>query len=59
MDDEEKSAVNYTRTSLFGWLTRKQQYPIPKERGISKEYQAGFFSLLTFSWMSSLMAVGN
>jgi len=31
--------------------------PVPKERTPSKEYKAGFFSLLTFQWMSSLMTV--
>lgn len=30
---------------------------IPKERIISKEYQAGFFSRLTFQWMNPLMTV--
>ena len=31
--------------------------PIPDEKITSKEYNAGFFSLLTFQWMSSLMTV--
>ena len=29
----------------------------PSERLISREYQAGFFSLLTFQWMAPLMTV--
>ena len=32
--------------------------PVPRERTISKEYGASFFSLLTFQWMSSMMTVG-
>lgn len=31
--------------------------PIPTERGVSREYGAGFFSHLTFNWMSPLMTV--
>ena len=31
--------------------------PIPKERVVSREYEAGFFSRLTFQWMSPLMRV--
>lgn len=30
---------------------------IPKERIVSREYQAGFFSKLTFYWMNPLMTV--
>lgn len=30
---------------------------IPKERIVSREYQAGFFSRLTFYWMNPLMTV--
>jgi hypothetical protein len=32
--------------------------PVPKERIVSREYEAGLWSLLTFQWMSPLMAVG-
>ncbi|KAI1776106.1 ATP-binding cassette transporter protein YOR1-like protein [Hypoxylon cercidicola] len=32
--------------------------PVPKERQISREYGAGFFSKLTFQWMAPLMSVG-
>ncbi|PNH41405.1 hypothetical protein VD0004_g5703 [Verticillium dahliae] len=32
--------------------------PVPKERGESREYHAGFFSLLIFHWMGPLMNVG-
>lgn len=30
---------------------------VPQERTVSREYQAGFFSKLTFQWMNPLMAV--
>ncbi|EEY18039.1 multidrug resistance-associated protein [Verticillium alfalfae VaMs.102] len=32
--------------------------PVPEERGESREYHAGFFSLLIFHWMGPLMNVG-
>ncbi|KAK3076965.1 hypothetical protein LTS18_011539, partial [Coniosporium uncinatum] len=32
--------------------------PIPEERQVSREYNAGFFSMLTFQWMAPLMSVG-
>lgn len=31
--------------------------PIPKERQVSREYNAGFLSRLTFQWMAPLMSV--
>ncbi|KAK8110590.1 uncharacterized protein PG998_007047 [Apiospora kogelbergensis] len=32
--------------------------PVPKEREVSREYHAGWFSRLTFQWMAPLMNVG-
>lgn len=32
--------------------------PVPKEKITSREYEAGFFSLLTFQWMAPLMTSG-
>ncbi|KAJ5895086.1 ABC transporter integral membrane type 1 [Penicillium taxi] len=32
--------------------------PVPKERTVSKEYGASFFSIISFQWMSPLMKVG-
>lgn len=39
-------------------LKSKNVPPIPAERAVSREYQAGFFSVLYFQWMAPLMAVG-
>jgi len=39
-------------------LKRGRVPPIPEERAVCPEYNAGFFSLLTFQWMQSLMTVG-
>nr|POE51663.1 oligomycin resistance atp-dependent permease yor1 [Quercus suber] len=39
-------------------LKKKIPPPVPAERGVSREYQAGFFSMLTFQWMAPLMTVG-
>jgi ATP-binding cassette, subfamily C (CFTR/MRP), member 1 len=30
---------------------------VPQERGVSREYMAGFLSLMTFQWMAPLMTV--
>lgn len=32
--------------------------PVPEEREVSREYKAGFFSQLFFSWQASMMIVG-
>ncbi|KHN95796.1 ABC transporter family protein [Metarhizium album ARSEF 1941] len=32
--------------------------PVPKDRIVSREYSAGFFSKLTFQWMTPLMTTG-
>ena len=37
---------------------RKTLPPVPAERAVSREYQAGFLSLLYFQWMAPLMSVG-
>jgi ATP-binding cassette subfamily C (CFTR/MRP) protein 1 len=45
------------------WLTRlnplkrSRKPPVPEHRAVSPEYRAGFFSLLTFEWMSPIMFV--
>ena len=39
-------------------LKRSQKPPVPKTRIISREYEASFFSLLTFQWMAPLMNIG-
>ena len=39
-------------------LKRGKIPPIPKERVVSREYNAGFFSMLTFQWINPLMVSG-
>ncbi|KAI9755932.1 MAG: hypothetical protein M1835_000778 [Candelina submexicana] len=39
-------------------LKRSKKPPVPTKRTVSREYRAGFWSLLTFQWMSPLMSVG-
>lgn len=39
-------------------LKRKTSPPVPTEREVSREYNAGFFSMLTFQWMAPLMTKG-
>lgn len=38
-------------------LKRRPKPPVPQERTVSREYTAGFFSLVTFQWMAPLMTV--
>jgi ATP-binding cassette, subfamily C (CFTR/MRP), member 1 len=38
-------------------LKRSRKPPVPESRRVSREHDAGFFSLLTFQWMAPLMAV--
>lgn len=33
--------------------------PVPKERTVSREYGANFFSIITFQWMAPLMHVSS
>lgn len=40
-------------------LKRSQKPPIPERRTVSREFQAGFFSRLTFQWMAPLMDVST
>ncbi|KFA61277.1 hypothetical protein S40285_05521 [Stachybotrys chlorohalonatus IBT 40285] len=59
-----------TRTSTLGVTEQRPWYrnlnplkwgdapPLPEERMVSREYNAGFFSKLTFEWMSPLMTTG-
>lgn len=38
-------------------LKHRRKPPVPKERTVSREYGASFFSMLTFQWMAPLMKV--
>ena len=38
-------------------LKRSRKPPVPKERIVSREYGANFFSMLTFQWMAPIMSV--
>ncbi|KAF2084152.1 ABC multidrug transporter-like protein [Saccharata proteae CBS 121410] len=39
-------------------LKRGRKPEVPEERQVSREYGAGFWSMLTFNWMAPLMSVG-
>lgn len=39
-------------------LKRSTKPPIPKQRIVSREYNASFLSLLTFQWMAPIMSTG-
>lgn len=47
------------QSQKWSWsrLRRGRAHPIPSERQVSKEYGAGFWSKLTFSWMNEHMSV--
>lgn len=46
----------YKKLNPLGWGTPP---PVPEARVPSREHQAGFFSKLTFQWMTQLMTVSN
>ncbi|KAL7625449.1 ATP-binding cassette transporter yor1 [Parahypoxylon ruwenzoriense] len=66
----DTSAITRTTTRASAPTAKKPWYktpnplrwgsipPVPKERQVSREYKAGFFSKLTFQWMAPLMDVG-
>lgn len=66
----ESSAVTETK-SVPQSIKRRKWYttanplrwgkiePVPKERQVSREYGAGFFSKLTFQWMAPIMNVSR
>ncbi|KAH8880912.1 P-loop containing nucleoside triphosphate hydrolase protein [Thozetella sp. PMI_491] len=59
MDDTKKKDATAERKWLsFSRLLGRSEPPIPEERQICPEASASFFNLLTFTWMSSIMAVG-
>lgn len=51
---QENSKPWYRRLNA---LKSRGEIPVPKERTVSREYGAGFFSMLTFQWMAPLMKV--
>ena len=62
MDEEAHVKTPSRPFQLLQWMnpfSGRRQVAIPEERETCPEYKAGFFSLLTFSWMSPLMAVSN
>ncbi|WPH03689.1 oligomycin resistance atp-dependent permease yor1 [Acrodontium crateriforme] len=57
-DVEQQAPHKRTWGEKLNPLKRKNPPLIPKERATSREFQAGFFSLLIFQWMAPLMSVG-
>lgn len=58
-EDGDKSSGPNSWLTRLNPLKRRRKPPIPEQRVVSPEYRAGFFSLLTFEWMSPLMFVGS
>ncbi len=60
-DDETKSTdQTWAKKAWYKRLNplkSSRKPPVPKERSVSREYGASFFSLLTFQWMAPLMRV--
>lgn len=62
MDEEKKDEGQRLSTwrrfsARLSWRGRLNNPAIPENRQPCPEAQAGFFSLLTFTWMSPIMAV--
>ncbi|KAF2708545.1 P-loop containing nucleoside triphosphate hydrolase protein [Pleomassaria siparia CBS 279.74] len=57
---DTKSSVGAKKTwyKRLNPLKRSRKPPVPAERAVSREYQADWFSRLTFQWMAPLMTVG-
>ncbi|KAK5132543.1 hypothetical protein LTR08_008860 [Meristemomyces frigidus] len=55
---EAQSPRKRTWSEKLNPLKHKTLPPIPQERGVSREWHASFFSMLTFQWMAPLMSVG-
>lgn len=57
MEDETPSSDTSVKPGLFYRLNpiKRKPAPVPDEREVCPEYTAGFFSLLTFQWMSRIM----
>lgn len=58
--DSSKNAVPPAKQSWsekINPLKKKNKPPIPQERTVCPEYNASFFSLLTFQWMAPIMSV--
>ena len=60
----EPSEVDPTEPRKRTWseklnpLKSKHLPPVPEKRKVSREQQAGFFSMLTFQWIAPIMSVG-
>ena len=59
-DGEQEYLASRRRTwkERLNPFKRKNVPPVPAERAVSREFQAGFFSALYFQWMAPLMSVG-
>ena len=53
--DEKPPKKWYKRLNPLKWTSRP---PVPAERTVCPEYNAGFFSSLTFAWMGPIMRTG-
>jgi hypothetical protein len=59
VDDAKSSTIGKRKwTSKINPLKWGPKPPVPKEREVCPEYNAGFFSQLYFVWMGPLMTVG-
>ena len=52
--ESQKEKSFWVKVNPFKW----NPPPVPKERMISREHSANFFSLLTFQWMAPMMTTG-
>ncbi|KAK4540267.1 hypothetical protein LTR36_009672 [Oleoguttula mirabilis] len=57
-DAEQQAPRKQTWGEKINPLKSKNLPPVPDVRQPSREWTAGFFSLLTFQWMAPLMSVG-
>jgi len=56
--DEIQAARERTLKEKLNPFKKRNIPPVPSEREVTREYQAGFFSSLYFQWIAPLMSVG-
>ncbi|KAF2794971.1 ABC multidrug transporter-like protein [Melanomma pulvis-pyrius CBS 109.77] len=57
-DTKSSASTNKRWYKKLNPLKRGKKPPVPETRAVCREYQASWFSLITFQWMAPLMTVG-
>lgn len=58
-DTKSSASANKRWYKKLNPLKRGKKPPVPETRAVCREYQASWFSLITFQWMAPLMTVSE